>query len=40
LERGKKQGYGTFVYVDGKRYSGFWKNDKKIGLGTIIFEKG
>lgn len=37
LKKGRKDGYGKFDYSDCRSYLGFWKNDRKVGLGTVLF---
>jgi len=31
-------GYGEFIWKDGKKYIGFYKNDKKEGFGIYYWE--
>ena len=40
--RGKKEGYGNFVWVDGKEYDGLWKNDQpyRRGLWNLLHGYG
>jgi hypothetical protein len=38
--KGKKNGYGTFVYPDGSKYVGNWVNDEKQGFGTYYYVNG
>lgn len=38
--KGKKNGYGTFVYPDGSKYVGNWVNDEKQGFGTYHYVNG
>ena len=33
-------GHGTMTYVDGSKYIGEWKNDRRHGKGTITFPDG
>lgn len=30
----KKQGYGIYIWEDGRKYEGMWENGKQHGLGT------
>ena len=36
----KKLGDGFYIYSDGSRYKGEWKNNKHHGYGTIIYPDG
>ena len=36
----KKQGFGIFSWVDGKKYIGEWKNGKQHGRGKFVSERG
>jgi len=31
-------GYGEFIWKDGKKYVGYYKNDKKHGFGIYYWE--
>lgn len=31
------EGYGEFIWTDGKKYAGFYKNDKKEGFGIYYW---
>ena len=33
-----ENGYGTYNYVNGDKYVGEWKDNKKYGLGTYTWE--
>ena len=33
--KGKKEGFGKYVWSDGKVYVGTWKNGKQHGTGTL-----
>jgi hypothetical protein len=35
-----KDGYGVYIYEDGSRYEGEWKNGKKDGLGICYWNNG
>ena len=35
-----KEGKGTFVWPDGKEYSGEWKDGKQHGIGVYTNSKG
>lgn len=37
---GKKEGYGTFTWPDGRKYEGQWENDKMHGFGTFVWISG
>jgi hypothetical protein len=32
-QNGMRNGCGTFYYASGAIYSGYWKDNKKVGLG-------
>jgi hypothetical protein len=32
---GKKQGFGKYMYVDKRRYEGYWRDGRQEGLGCI-----
>ena len=32
----KKEGYGVYYWVDGRKYEGWWYKGKQHGLGTYI----
>jgi hypothetical protein len=34
----KKQGYGEFYFLEGKRYIGDFRNDQLDGRGTLFFK--
>lgn len=36
----KKEGNGVYLYVDGRRYEGNFKNDLPNGYGTFIYTDG
>ena len=36
----KKQGHGVFVWPDGRKYNGYWKNGKQEGVGIHQNAKG
>ena len=33
-------GYGVFTWSNGKRYEGYWKDDKKDGQGILYSPDG
>jgi hypothetical protein len=33
----RKEGNGTYTYVNGDRFCGGWRNNKKHGHGTYVF---
>ena len=33
-------GYGIYTWRDGRRYEGYYKDDKKEGFGIYIWEDG
>ena len=35
-QKDKKEGYGVYHWVDGRRYEGWWHKGKQHGLGTYI----
>jgi len=35
-----KNGWGIMTWMDGNRYEGHWKNDKREGKGTLIWANG
>jgi len=35
-----ENGYGTYLYLDGEKYIGKWKDNKFNGEGTLIFKDG
>lgn len=37
---GKREGFGTFFYMNGSQYTGYWKNNMKDGTGVHIFSDG
>lgn len=37
---GKKHGQGTYLFPDGARYTGEWKNDARHGYGTMQYPDG
>lgn len=39
-KKGKKSGYGLYIYEDGTIYEGEWKNDEKCGMGTMKYGTG
>ena len=39
-ELGQKCGKGVFIWEDGSKYSGYWKNDKANGRGRLIHNDG
>jgi hypothetical protein len=36
----KKEGYGVFVWPNGRKYAGYWKNGKQHGSGVMTGEDG
>lgn len=34
------EGKGVFTWLDGRRYEGEYKNDKKEGFGVFLFRDG
>ena len=36
IDNNKMHGYGEFIWADGKKYVGFYKNDKKDGFGGKV----
>ena len=40
MEGGKRHGYGTFTYANGKKYVGEYKNGNKHGQGTLTLANG
>ena len=36
----KREGHGTFVWADGRKYIGEWKAGKQHGVGTYISKDG
>jgi hypothetical protein len=40
LENGKKNGYGTYTWLNGKKYVGEFKDDRMHGQGTLIWSSG
>ena len=34
------EGQGTYIWPNGKKYEGEWKDGKKHGEGTILFKDG
>lgn len=36
----KKEGFGVYYWLDGRRYEGEWKNGKRNGPGKIIYPNG
>jgi len=36
----KKDGYGIYFWLDGRRYEGEWKNGKRNGPGKIVYSNG
>ena len=34
------EGKGIFTWLDGRRYEGEYKNDKKEGFGVFLFRDG
>ena len=36
---GKKEGFGVYVWGDGRRYEGFWKEGKQHGDGIFHLDK-
>ncbi|MGH1384774.1 phospholipid carrier-dependent glycosyltransferase [Kordia sp.] len=39
-ENDKRNGFGTYVWEDGQKYTGQWKNDVRHGKGTVSFKNG
>lgn len=39
-KKGKKDGYGIYVWPDGRRYEGYWKDGCQNGEGTAMFNAG
>jgi hypothetical protein len=37
---GKKEGEGTLLMTDGRKYKGKWLNGKQHGLGEIVLQNG
>ena len=37
---GKKEGFGTYIWPDGKRYEGKWKNGVQHGEGKVTLPTG
>eukprot|EP01125_Pyxidicula_operculata_P003603 TRINITY_DN1472_c2_g1_i1.p1 TRINITY_DN1472_c2_g1~~TRINITY_DN1472_c2_g1_i1.p1 ORF type:complete len:1025 (+),score=284.86 TRINITY_DN1472_c2_g1_i1:130-3204(+) len=35
-----RQGYGEMYWMDGNKYLGFWKNDKRKGFGVLVEKMG
>jgi hypothetical protein len=40
FHQGKRDGQGSFFYMNGSQYTGFWKNDLKHGPGIFIYPDG
>mgnify|MGYP003849388355 CR=1 FL=1 len=40
MKNGKKHGKGTFIYANGDKYEGEFKNNIFHGDGTLIFADG
>ena len=40
LINGKKEGKGTYYYINGCKYEGYFKNDKKEGKGIFYYTNG
>ena len=38
--KGKKHGYGIFIYAKGNSYRGEWLVDKKCGKGVFMHSSG
>lgn len=38
--KGKSEGYGIFEWVNGDKYDGLWKNDKRNGEGLFCDANG
>lgn len=36
FKNGKRDGHGTFLYADGSKYEGMWKNNLKDGMVNFI----
>lgn len=34
---GARNGYGTFYYNEGGKYSGYWNNNQMDGYGTLYY---
>lgn len=40
MHRCQRNGYGIFVFPDGERYQGMWKDNKRHGYGTFQYNDG
>ena len=39
-ELGRKDGKGIQTFLDGSYFEGYWKEDKRIGQGRLIYDNG
>lgn len=40
MQQDKKEGWGEFLWPDGKMYRGWWKSGKQSGVGVFRSPKG
>ncbi len=40
FQEGKRHGKGTFFYMNGSQYTGYWENDLKQGAGVFVHPDG
>jgi hypothetical protein len=38
--QGRREGFGTFFYLNGSQYTGYWVNNMKEGTGLYIYPDG
>lgn len=40
VKHDKRNGLGTFFYIDGSKYHGHWLDNKMNGFGTLYYPNG